>query len=240
MEALCDKGFGGIEDFFAVAANARYRFIANTKKWLEAITAIAPRCYAPMGTQLQCKASAHSDKDYKVTERFLAALFGLLLSGSAVATDFLVEVRILVQRGCMLVNQTREAGAQALGLIDLGSAARLDGPGAPLSGVLHSQRPPRLECNPDTPYQVRVDGGQHGGAGELRFLANDDGKARPIPYRLYRDPAWREPLAVDVAHSARVPSSGSIELPLYARIDKLAWVPQAGLYGDLLKITVTW
>jgi len=175
-----------------------------------------------------------------VTERFLAALFGLLLSGSAVATDFLVEVRVLVQRGCMLVNQTRDAGAQALGLIDLGSAARLDGPGAPLSGVLLSQRPPRLECNPDTPYQVRVDGGQHGGVGELRFLANDDGKARPIPYRLYRDPAWREPLAVDVAHSARVPSSGSIELPLYARIDKLAWVPRAGLYGDLLKITVSW
>jgi len=32
LEALCDEGFGGIEDFFAVAANARYRFIANTKK----------------------------------------------------------------------------------------------------------------------------------------------------------------------------------------------------------------
>ncbi|MNM57566.1 Spore Coat Protein U domain protein [compost metagenome] len=175
-----------------------------------------------------------------MTERFLAALLGLLFSGSAVATDFLVEVRVLVQCGCLLVNQTPDAGAQALGRIDLGSAARLDGPGAPLSGALFSQRPPRLECNPDTPYQVRVDGGQHGGAGELRFLASEDATARPIPYRLYRDAAWREPLAVDVAHSARVPSSGSIELPLYARIDTMAWVPQAGLYGDLLKITVTW
>ncbi|MNM54022.1 Spore Coat Protein U domain protein [compost metagenome] len=173
-------------------------------------------------------------------ERFLVVLLGLVLSGAAMAADFLVEVRVLVQRGCMLVSQPRDAGAQALGRIDLGTAARLDGPGAPLSGVLLSQRPPRLECNPDTPYQVRVDGGQHGGVGELRFLASDDGKARPIPYRLYRDAAWREPLAVDVAHSARVPDSGSVELPLYARIDKLAWVPHAGLYDDLLKVTVTW
>lgn len=175
-----------------------------------------------------------------MTERFLPALLGLMVSTSATATDFLVEVRVLVQRGCMLVGQSRDAGAQALGLIDLGAAARLDGPGAPLSGVLLSQRPPRLECNPQTPYQVRVDGGQHGGIGELRFLASDDDRARPIPYRLYRDAAWREPLAVNVAHSARVPDSGSVELPLYARIDKLAWVPQAGRYADLLKITLTW
>ncbi|CAK16150.1 putative type 1 pili protein CsuB [Pseudomonas entomophila L48] len=170
----------------------------------------------------------------------MAGLLGLWLSGGAVAADFLVEVQIRVQRGCMLVNQQRDAGAQALGRIDLGSAARLDGSGAPLSGVLLSQRPPRLECNPDTPYQVRVDGGQHGGVGELRYLASRDSNARPIPYRLYRDAAWRQPLAVDVAQSARVPDSGSVELPLFARIDSLAWVPRAGLYADLLKVTVTW
>ncbi|ESW38433.1 hypothetical protein O164_17950, partial [Pseudomonas taiwanensis SJ9] len=62
-----------------------------------------------------------------MTERYLAALLGLMLSSSAMAADFLVEVRVLVQRGCMLVNQPRDAGAQALGRIDLGAAARLDG-----------------------------------------------------------------------------------------------------------------
>lgn len=175
-----------------------------------------------------------------MTERFLAGWLGLWLSGSAVAADFMVDVQVLVQRGCMLVSQQRDAGAQALGVIDLGSAARLDGPGAPLSGVLYSPRPPRLECNPDTTYQVRVDGGQHGGVGQVRYLANADERARPIPYRLYRDAAWREPLEVGVTQSARVPDSGSVELPLYARIDKLAWVPRAGLYADLLKVTVTW
>lgn len=175
-----------------------------------------------------------------MTERFVALLLGLWLSGNAMAADFLVEVQVRVQRGCMLVNQQRDAGAQALGRIDLGAAARLDGPGTPLSGVLISRRPPRLECNPDTPYQVRVDGGQHGGVGELRYLASNDGKSRPIPYRLYRDAAWREPVAAGVPHSARVPDSGSVALPLYARIDSLAWVPRAGLYADMLKVTVTW
>lgn len=52
----------------------------------------------------------------------MAAVLGLLFSGSTVAADFLVEVRVLVQRGCMLVNQPRDAGAQALGRIDLGSS----------------------------------------------------------------------------------------------------------------------
>ncbi|NIF18489.1 spore coat U domain-containing protein [Pantoea sp. Cy-639] len=175
-----------------------------------------------------------------MTERVMAALLGLCLSSSAAAADFLVEVQVRVQRGCMLITQQRAAGPQALGRIDLGSAARLDGRDAPLSGVLFSQRPPRLECNPDTPYQVRVDGGQHGGVGEVRYLASDAPDARPIPYRLYRDAAWREPLAVDVPQAARVPDSGSVALPLYARIDRLAWVPRAGLYADLLKVTVTW
>ena len=162
------RGSPGLGNFLL----ARYRFGVSTKNG----TRPSRFCHLLLRSE-----SHERNKEHPVTERFLAALFGLLLSGSAVAADFLVEVRVLVQRGCMLITQQRDAGAQALGRIDLGAAARLDGPDAPLSGVLLSQRPPRLECNPDTAYQVRVDGGQHGGVGELRFLASDDTKARPIP-----------------------------------------------------------
>ncbi|WP_236176200.1 Csu type fimbrial protein [Pseudomonas qingdaonensis] len=170
----------------------------------------------------------------------LAALLGLVVADAAAAADFLVEVRVDVQRGCQLVHQTRDAGAQAQGLLDFGRTARLDDPQGPLTGALLQQRPPRLECNPDTLYQVKVDGGQHGGVGEVRYLASDTPQARPIPYRLYQDPAWRTPLAVNIAQHARVPDSGSVELPLYARIDTLAQVPRVGHYSDLLKVTVTW
>jgi len=231
------RGFGVLEKNLEGCCFSPLSLCYYSQRMAPGDHAFVPGCYAQ--NQNTC------NKEREVTERFLAVLLGLLLSGSllsgsAVAADFLVEVRVQVQRGCMLINQQRDAGAQALGRIDLGAAARLDGPGAPLSGVLLNQRPPRLECNPDTQYQVRVDGGQHGGAGELRFLASEDAQARPIPYRLYRDAAWREPVAVGEPHAARVPDSGTVELPLYARIDKLAWVPRAGQYADLLKVTVTW
>ncbi|MBF8775541.1 spore coat protein U domain-containing protein [Pseudomonas fulva] len=181
-----------------------------------------------------------NDRDADVNKHAFAALLGLLPPGSALAADFLVEVRVLVERGCMLVNPAREVGAQALGRIDLGAVSRLDGPQAPRRGTLLGPSVPRLACNPDTPYQVRVDAGQHGGSGAVRFLAISGSGARPIPYRLYRDAAGRQPLMVDEPQSSRVPGSGQVDLPLYARLDKLAWAPEAGRYTDLLKVTVTW
>lgn len=168
----------------------------------------------------------------------IAALSSLMLGGPALATELQVEVRVNVQRGCVLLGQVRDAGPQHLGLLDFGSAARLDDPAGPLSAQLPRTRLPRLECNPDTAYQVQVDGGQHGGVGDVRYLASAAGNA--IPYRLYSDPARRVPFAVDQPLSGRVPATGTIELPLYARIEPLAQVPRAGKYSDLLKVTVTW
>lgn len=170
----------------------------------------------------------------------LAALLGLIIVDSSAAAQFMVEVRVEVQRGCVLIHQPREAGAQALGVLDFGVTARLDDAAGPKTSQLLSQRPPRLECNPDTTYQVQVDGGQHGGVGEVRYLTSPQPSARPIPYRVYQDPAWRVPLPVNVVQHARVPSSGSVDLPLYARIDRLAEVPAVGRYSDVLKVTVTW
>ena len=166
------------------------------------------------------------------------ALLSLMLGGAAQATQMQVEVRVNVQRGCVLLGQTRDAGPQSLGVLDFGSTARLDDPAGPLSAQLPRSRLPRLECNPDTAYQVQVDGGQHGGVGEVRYLAADGGT--PIPYRIYSDPARQVPFLVDQPLSGRVPSTGTIELPLYARIEPLAQVPRAGQYTDLLKVTVTW
>lgn len=155
------------------------------------------------------------------------------------AADLQVEVRVDVQRGCQLVGQQRNAGIEQLGVLDFGSTARLDDPAGPLAAALTNQRLPRLECNPDTPYQMRVDGGLHGGVGEVRYMAASTG-SKPIPYRLYQDAARRLPLVVGVPVSGRVPDSGTVELPLYARIERLAEVPRVGRYSDLVKVTVTW
>ncbi len=168
------------------------------------------------------------------------AVMSALLSATAGAADLQVQVRVDVLRGCQLVGQQREAGIEQLGTLDFGSAARLDDPAGPLSAALPGSRQPRLECNPDTPYQMRIDGGLHGGVGEVRYLASDTLAGKPIPYRLYQDPARRIPLPVNVPVSGRVPDSGTVDLPLYGRIEPLAEIPRAGGYSDVLKVTLTW
>ncbi|WP_057701123.1 Csu type fimbrial protein [Pseudomonas sp. MF7453] len=165
---------------------------------------------------------------------------GAMLYNTASAAQLQVEVRIDVQRGCQLVGTTRTAGIEQLGVLDFGSGPRLDDPAGPLSAALISQRQPRLECNPDTPYQMRVDGGLHGGVGEVRYLVTATPSSKPIPYRIYADAARLIPLPVDVPVSGRVPDTGSVDLPLYGRIEPLKDVPAVGRYSDLLKVTVTW
>jgi spore coat protein U-like protein len=167
------------------------------------------------------------------------AVTGVALSAQVFAADFQVDVRIDVQRGCRVVGQQHHAGIEQLGVLDFGSTARLDDPAGPLGAALMNERLPRLECNPDTPYQLRVDGGLHGGVGDVRYMAGSAG-SKPIPYRLYQDPARRIPLAVNVPVSGRVPDSGSVDLPLFARIEPLAEIPRVSRYSDVVKVTVIW
>lgn len=169
----------------------------------------------------------------------VVAVVGAMLSAQVLAAELQVHVRVDVQRGCQLVERQRSAGVEQLGALDFGETARLDDPAGPLGAALMNERLPRLECNPDTPYQLRVDGGQHGGVGDVRYMSGSPG-SKPIPYRLYQDPARQIPLAVNVPMSGRVPATGSIDLPLYARIERLADIPRVSRYTDLLKVTVTW
>lgn len=169
----------------------------------------------------------------------ILAVASTLCCAQALAAQFQVEVRLNVMHGCQLVGATRDAGIEQLGVLDFGSTARLGDTPEPLGASLTSGRLPRLECNPDTPYQIRIDGGLHGGVGEVRYLAGDE-HSTPIPYRIYRDAARRIALPVNETLSGSVPDSGSVELPLYARIEPMAWIPRVGRYTDVLKVTVTW
>lgn len=172
--------------------------------------------------------------------RVVLAVLGVGLSATVSGAELQVQVRLDVQRGCQLVGQQRSAGVEQLGVLDFGSSARLDDPAGPLGAALMNERLPRLECNPDTTYQIRVDGGLHGGVGDVRYMAGSAEHSKPIPYRLYQDPARRIALAVDVPVSGRVPDTGSVDLPLYARIEPLAQIPRVSRYSDQVKVTLTW
>jgi spore coat protein U-like protein len=167
------------------------------------------------------------------------AILSTLCCVPVLAAQLQVEVRVNVQRGCQLVGVTRDSGIEQLGVLDFGDIARLDGPSGALGATLSNHRLPRLECNPDTPYQMRIDGGQHGGVGDVRYLAGSD-PGSTIPYRLYRDPARRIALPVNQPVTGTVPDSGSVELPLYGRIEPLAQIPRVSRYTDVVKVTVTW
>ena len=166
-------------------------------------------------------------------------VIGSLFSTCSWSAQYEVQVRVIVERVCQIVGITRDAGIEYVGLLDFGRTARLDGPSTPLSATLINPRLPRLECNPDTTYQIQIDGGLHGGTADVRYLALESGSP-PIPYRLFRDPARQIPLSVNVPVSGTVPDSGSVELPLYGRIERLRQIPPVGLYADLLKVTLTW
>lgn len=169
----------------------------------------------------------------------VVAVMAALFSAPLLAAQLQVQVRVNVMRGCQLVGVTRDAGVEQLGVLDFGDTSRLNDGGEALGAALDGARLPRLECNPDTPYQVSIDGGLHGGTGDVRYLAGE-GPGMTIPYRLYRDPARRIALPVNQAMAGTVPSSGSVTLPLYARIEPFKQIPQVSRYSDVVKVTVSW
>lgn len=177
---------------------------------------------------------------WKLNKWLLLASLPLAFIGGSFGATYQVQVRVNVLRGCMLATQARDVGLMEGGTLDFGTAARLDSPAGPLDTQLPPAGFARLECNPDTAYQLQVDGGSNGGIAETRYLATSEQAAKPIPYRLYRDPARQLPLMVDVPVSGTVPGTGIFELPLYARIDRVPEVPVAGSYSDTLRVTLTW
>ncbi|MFJ3368126.1 spore coat U domain-containing protein [Pseudomonas sp. NPDC086251] len=165
----------------------------------------------------------------------------MLTSGTLVqAAEFQVQVHLNVQRGCQMIEQRDTRRIEQAGALDFGATSRLDPLNGPLSAELDTSRVPHLVCNPDTLYQVQVDGGQHGGVGDVRYLATTVAPAQSIPYRIYQDAARHRPLSVNVPFGGRVADSGVAALPLYARIDRLADIPHVGHYSDVLKVTLSW
>lgn len=97
-----------------------------------------------------------------------------------------------------------------------------------------------LQCTPDTPITIAIDAGRHGGAG-ARYLAKG---SETLRYQLYQDPAfsvvWGDNSAVGTAMSMSFPSTGAQTLPIYARLFRAPVLPSAGIYTDVVTVTVTY
>ena len=74
--------------------------------------------------------------------RLLFAFLSLMLSETTSGAQLQVEVRVNVQRGCLLVSQVSDASLESAGLLNFGSTARLDDPTSTLDAQLLSARLP--------------------------------------------------------------------------------------------------
>jgi spore coat protein U-like protein len=97
-----------------------------------------------------------------------------------------------------------------------------------------------LQCTPDTPIAIAIDAGRNGRAGE-RHLAKGSESLR---YQLYQDSAfsivWGDNSGVGQVMSMSFPSTGAQTLPIYARLFRAAVLPSAGIYTDVVTVTVTY
>ncbi|AHL75368.1 spore coat protein [Stutzerimonas stutzeri] len=97
-----------------------------------------------------------------------------------------------------------------------------------------------LQCTPDTPITIAIDAGLHGSGG-TRYLAKGNETLR---YQLYQDEAfsvvWGDNRGTGTALSMTFPSTGVQTLPIYARLFRETTLPSAGIYTDVVTVTVTY
>lgn len=97
-----------------------------------------------------------------------------------------------------------------------------------------------LQCTPNTPITIAIDAGRHARAG-ARYLAKG---SETLRYQLYQDSAfsvaWGDNSGAGTALSMSFPSTGAQTLPIYARLFRAPVLPSAGIYTDVVTVTVTY
>ncbi|GAB6387812.1 Csu type fimbrial protein [Stutzerimonas marianensis] len=97
-----------------------------------------------------------------------------------------------------------------------------------------------LQCTPETPITIAIDDGLHGAAG-VRYLAKGNETLR---YQLYQDEGfsvvWGDNQGAGAAMSIAFAAAGVQTLPIYARLFRASTLPSAGVYTDVVTVTVTY
>lgn len=106
-------------------------------------------------------------------------------------------------------------------------------------GNIDTQANISLTCTPNAVYDVALDLGLTGAAGQ-RYLVNDVDAAQKIPYDVYTDAtrtdAWGTGVSLSVVGTA---TGGTDTLVAYGRIPTTATAVTAGSYADTVTVTVT-
>ncbi|WP_313517625.1 spore coat U domain-containing protein [Pseudomonas sp.] len=140
-----------------------------------------------------------------------------------------------VQAGCVLGSGS--ADATSFGSIDFGQLAGLGADVKAASSV--SGGSIQLQCTPGTDLTISLNNGANGVSG-VRYMAKGSERLR---YQLYQDASystvWGDQNA-GTPMSMTFPAGGTLSLPVYARLFATSPLPSAGLYSDVVTVTVTY
>lgn len=164
----------------------------------------------------------------------LALLAALAAQPAQAATSASFKVSARIVAGCHVnpVHAGNDASLGDLGSLDFGrhpanGASRLSIPLTPGSVALH--------CTPGMAPHISIDAGAHAQGGR-RHLSNGSSL---LAYRLYKDAALQQEILLSNAIAITPASDGRLRLSLYASTQLDGRQP-AGLYQDVLTVTLTW
>lgn len=149
------------------------------------------------------------------------------------------QVRAVITAGCLLGSGGSDVSSY--GNINFGQISSLGSPvnrtSTPGSGSIV------LQCTPGIPLTIGIGSGANtSSVAGGRFLAKGSERLR---YQLYKDSAfsnvWGDGNNGATALSATFPSAGGTQsFPVYARLFSVTPMPSAGIYSDVVTVTVSY
>lgn len=167
----------------------------------------------------------------------MLAAAAMIPSGPARAeTSKSFEVAATIQRGCLI--EGPGAGAGAFGHLDFGTVSAFTS--GMRSASVTSNQTITLRCTPETNLYMSVDAGTHL-AGGVRNLQRGADVANRIGYTLYSNAGYTDVIAPGASIGITVDATNytDIRLPIFGRLT-LSGLRPAGVYGDILTVTLSW
>jgi spore coat protein U-like protein len=146
------------------------------------------------------------------------------------------DVTASVLPGCLVDGVGGSGNAGTIGRLDFGVDTTFS------SATVRSSlgQALRLRCTPGMTLTMTVDGGRNAAAGTRHLQRNADSSAR-IAYRLCRDSACDQPIAIGNAALVEVTGTNSpdVRLPIFGALTLSGALPP-GTYSDTLTVTLAW
>lgn len=144
-----------------------------------------------------------------------------------------LSVRVAIASLCSAGSAPAGGAGASFGTLDFGTYPSLSNAVTARGGT--GQGALRVQCAAGVPYRVLLGAGEND-AGAQRRLKGPTGAF--VPYALYSDASFSR-LWTESTPFSRSGSGAEETIPVYAAIERQA-TPAAGVYRDIVKVTIQW